>query len=157
VRASTIAPTAPYARAIEPTTMPIPPAHYPAPATTALPGTPLLPFIPGNVPATGPPIGAIPTTPTVPAPPTAATAPYPATPPSAPPPVRTSAVTETTILPRTDRQTQRKLLELDLLAARLEVEAAEVELAEVESIRKKNPSAVSDQEVRKRQLQIERA
>jgi hypothetical protein len=60
-------------------------------------------------------------------------------------------------LPDVDKQTLRKLLELDLAAARLEVEAAQVELDEAMEIRQKNPGAVSEQELRKRQLQIERA
>jgi beta-lactamase regulating signal transducer with metallopeptidase domain len=56
-----------------------------------------------------------------------------------------------------DRQTQRKLLELDLAEARLGVESAEVELAVLVEVRAKNPSAVSQQELRKRQLEVERA
>ena len=48
-------------------------------------------------------------------------------------------------------------MELDLAAAQLEVEVAEVELAEVEEIRQKNPAAISKQELRKRQLQVDRA
>ncbi len=48
-------------------------------------------------------------------------------------------------------------MELDLAAAKLEVEVAEVELAEAEEIRQKNPAAISKQELRKRQLQVDRA
>jgi len=56
-----------------------------------------------------------------------------------------------------DSQKQRKLLELDLAEAKLGVEVATVELAQAEEIRKKNPAALSNQELRKLQLQIERA
>jgi hypothetical protein len=59
--------------------------------------------------------------------------------------------------PRAASGTQRKLLELDLADARLSVESAETELAEVKEIRSKNPGAVSQQELRKKQLEIERA
>lgn len=54
-------------------------------------------------------------------------------------------------------QTQRKLLELDLQEAQVNVEAAEVELAMVQEVLKKNPNSVSRQEVRKRQLEVDRA
>jgi hypothetical protein len=44
-----------------------------------------------------------------------------------------------------------------LAAAELEVEAAQVELASAEEIRKANPASMSQQELRKRQLQVQRA
>lgn len=52
---------------------------------------------------------------------------------------------------------ERQLLELDLTEAKLDVQLAETEFAELEEIRKKNPGAASLRELRKRQLQLERA
>jgi hypothetical protein len=46
---------------------------------------------------------------------------------------------------------------LDLADARLAVEEAEAELAEVQEIRSKNPAALSEQEMRKKRFQVERA
>jgi hypothetical protein len=59
--------------------------------------------------------------------------------------------------PSTTSQTQRKLLELDLAEAQVNVELAQSELESIQEISKKNPSAVSRQELRKRQLEVDRA
>ena len=53
--------------------------------------------------------------------------------------------------------THRKLLELDLAEAQLNLEVAKVELESIQEISKKNPSAISQQELRKRQLEVDRA
>jgi hypothetical protein len=59
--------------------------------------------------------------------------------------------------PKATNQTQRKLLELDLAEAELNLEVAKVELESIQEISKKNPSAVSRQDLRKRQLEVNRA
>jgi hypothetical protein len=123
------------------------------------------PASPGSTPTAAPPVGATPilpaarpTTWTVAPPPVLPVAPI-AAPQVAAYPNPPTVMAQPT-LPSVDRwarQTNRKLLELDLAAARLEVEAAGVEVTEAEEIRKKNPASISQSELRKRQLQVERA
>ena len=55
------------------------------------------------------------------------------------------------------RQTEVKLLELDLADSKLAVDEAESELQRADQLRKQSPSAISEQEIRKYQFQAERA
>ena len=58
---------------------------------------------------------------------------------------------------RAQRETQVKLMELDLKDAELELQVAQAELDGAEEIRKVNPQALSRAEITKREVTVRRA